>query len=270
MRQKLSYFWILALAIAPWAGGAELQITTGDAPGAPPPPPPPAAAAYGDPMPAPAPMPDTLAARPLPEMSPSAALPLWPPARDILRMVQAGVPDDVVRSYINNSPNAFNLSADGIIYLQKAKVPNPVTAEMLLHDKALRDQMAPPPSAPAYANPPRPQPVAPPPQQTYAYANPGYQGSTVQTYTIPNTDYNPYGTWAYGADYGWYFQPYTYVGYPWGLSFRGGGWYNHGGHGVVWSPGYRLYGGGGGGVRGGGGFGGHTTGGGSRGFGGRR
>src|SRR5690348_1209822 len=39
-----------------------------------------------------------------------------PPVAEVIRLTQSGVGEDVVLAYIQNSPAAFNLSADQILY----------------------------------------------------------------------------------------------------------------------------------------------------------
>ncbi len=71
-----------------------------------------------------------------------SAVHLSPPTRDVLKMASKGVPDDVLKAYIDNSGSTFNLTPDAIVYLQSQGVSGPVTTEMLTHDKALIDRPA--------------------------------------------------------------------------------------------------------------------------------
>jgi hypothetical protein len=157
------------------------------------------------------------------------------PARDIVKMTVSGVPEDVIRSYINNSPSVFNLSADNIINLQGVGVTAGVTASMLNHDKSIRDN-APVFQQPVPGQPPAPQPNAPyPPASDQAAVYPPAETQVVYNYS----DLSPYGSWNYLADYGWSWQPFGWLGYnyyPWGL-LRFGNWWNCPGRGWCWFPG---------------------------------
>ena len=85
-----------------------------------------------------------------------ADLKLSRPARDVVKMAASGVPDDVIKAYIDNAPSAFNLSADNIIHMQGVGVSGAVTSEMLGHDKKLTDQAAmTPPGRFGFAQKPR-------------------------------------------------------------------------------------------------------------------
>src|SRR4051812_47159975 len=55
-------------------------------------------------------------------------------AREVVKMTQAGVPDDVVKAYVENSGSTYNLSSDNIIHLQELGISGPVTTAMLAHD----------------------------------------------------------------------------------------------------------------------------------------
>ena len=237
MKQKSSLFWVLALAASPFA----LWVTEPPTVGGEVPPLAVAPTVVSDSPPAP-PVPLAPPSAPFPEMAQTAALPLSPPAREVARMTGSGVPDDVIRAYIDNSPHTYNLTADGIIYLQGQKVSSALTAEMIRHDRKLRDQIPAgvlnPPVAPAVPYPYQPAP------QTPQFQQPDYAPSSVQVITIPTRDYNPYGQWQYGADYGYYWQPHLSVGYPWGsIWLNSGRWWHHPGRGLVWSPHNQFHGG---------------------------
>jgi hypothetical protein len=59
---------------------------------------------------------------------------------DVLRMVRAGVSWDVIRTFVENSAVAFNLSADDIITLKKSSVPDDITTAMIKRGAMLRQQ----------------------------------------------------------------------------------------------------------------------------------
>lgn len=178
--------------------------------------------------------------------APAAALTSTPPhlsgpAREILKLASAGVPDEVIRAYLDSSSSTFNLNADQMIYLQSVHFPGSLTAAMLLHDKSLHDESAAalaaqPPSPPAPQPPVNAQPgIIYPPVQEEITQNP------VQIAYIPNRDYNPYGGWQYAGDFGWYWQPYSWAGYPWGLAgLETGRWWMHPRAGLVWSQGVQV------------------------------
>ena len=165
---------------------------------------------------------------------------LSPPAREVLKMAVSGVPDDVIRAYIDSSGSTFNLTSDGIISMQGVGVSTAVTSFMLAHDKAIIDR------ATAY-NPPPPAPVIEQPQ-----AEPMAQPNSVQVTTIPYdpayySGLAPYGGWYNDAAYGAYWAPYPGVDwslYPWGYGYFGGGrWWHHPYRGWCWSPGFGFRGG---------------------------
>lgn len=183
-----------------------------------------------------------------PELVIPADLKLSQPVRDVEKMAKSGVSEDVIKTYIDSSPHAFNLSADNIIQLQGAGVSGGLTSEMLTHDKELADQAAaqsPFPAGQVVAPPPSPYPYPAAGGQTVPdqYQNP------VSTYDIPQdlspyySELSPYGNWCYAPDYGWCWQPgfgLGYGGYPWGI-LAGGYWWNCPGYGWCWFPG-RGYG----------------------------
>jgi hypothetical protein len=75
-----------------------------------------------------------------------------PWAQEIQKLVQAGVTERVITSYITNSAGMFNLTAEQVIYLQSAGVSPRVLGVMLQHDKQLFSSagLLPPPAvAPA-------------------------------------------------------------------------------------------------------------------------
>jgi len=164
-------------------------------------------------------------------------------SREVMKLVSGGISADVVKAYIDNSASAFNLTADGIIRLQNAGVPNNLITAMMAHDKEMRDkgQMAvlPPPAPPSqYPSPDQAGGMTPPmPSPDYGY--------DTQTQTAQPADYgdlSPYGSWYYDPPLGeWYWSPYPSLwnyGYPWGIgALNHGRWWYHNNHGWVWSHG---------------------------------
>jgi hypothetical protein len=191
----------------------------------------------------------TTAAQPISRLSASA--------NEVMKLVASGVPEAVIKAYITNSPSSFNLSTDNIIHLQGVGVSGALLADMLTHDKILKD------NAMAYAaNSGAYQPLPAAPGPVY-YPPPAANAPLVPDYSA---DYNPpvaYDDYA-AYPYPYYSGYYPYYGYPYfpyigigiggryGFGYRGGFY-----HGPVVGRSF------GGGVRGGG-FGGGRGGGGGR------
>jgi hypothetical protein len=60
---------------------------------------------------------------------------------EILKMVQAGVSTEVIKTYIEDSPTAYNLTAADIIVLKAHAVPDELTTAMMKRGAALRMQI---------------------------------------------------------------------------------------------------------------------------------
>lgn len=58
---------------------------------------------------------------------------LSPRAAEVMRMAKAGVSDEVLLTYVRNSPGAFSLSSADVLELKDAGVPSPVISAMLTH-----------------------------------------------------------------------------------------------------------------------------------------
>jgi hypothetical protein len=141
---------------------------------------------------------------------------------DVLRMVDAKVDPQVIRTFVENSTVAYNLSAAEIIALKTRGVPDDLVASMIARGAQLRAKGATsnPSSTTTTALPPAAL-VAPTPQAP-AYS---YEYLTVPTYPAPSYNYDYPVSPPYYYDYSWY-----NYGYPWG-------WY-----GAYW-PIYTYYGG---------------------------
>jgi hypothetical protein len=142
---------------------------------------------------------------------------LSPPTRDVLKMASKGVPDDVLKAYIDNSGSTFNLTPDAIVYLQSQGVSGPVATEMLSHDKALIDRASafPPTAQPAPLTPPAtvPYPAVETPSPDYPYATPAVNYAYNEGY--------PGGYWYYAPSYGgWCWYPFVGFGFGWGFGFN--------------------------------------------------
>jgi len=169
------------------------------------------------------------------------------PLAQVIHLVQAGVEQSVILSYIGNSMNLFNLDSDQIIYLNDLGVPTEVVNAMQQRDQQLQ-QMGVTPGAAA----------APPPETTettttqpadvtvnYFYDNLAPYGGWVNfqgygwcwrpTIVVYNTGWQPYcdnGHWVY-TDCGWYWVS----GYSWGwATFHYGRWFHHQRYGWCWRP----------------------------------
>ena len=150
------------------------------------------------------------------EQAPAAApANLSPGAAEVVRLAGAGVGDDVMLAYINNSQAPFNLSADAVLYVKDLGLSPQVTSAMLSHDSMLRSQgqqyapattapVAPPAAAPAVA-----PPTAPP--TAVAAPAPTYVSSPPPDVSYFYNDLSPYGSWADLDGYGWCWQPQAVV-----------------------------------------------------------
>jgi len=137
MKARISLGWLLAmvLAVASAASGCAQDGLNAPSP-----------TSSSDAGGAAAPAPNTSAA---PQTSPAAlarpgkqsdqSLPprisLSPWSNEIQKLVQAGVEERVITTYITNSAGIFNLSADQIIYLKKAGVSPQILSMMIQHDQ---------------------------------------------------------------------------------------------------------------------------------------
>ena len=64
------------------------------------------------------------------------------PAAEVVKLAQAGVDENVMLSFVANSPNTFNLSSDAIVYLNDIGVPGTVVTAMMQHDEKLKADSA--------------------------------------------------------------------------------------------------------------------------------
>ena len=172
------------------------------------------------------------------------------PAAEVIRLAESGVDEGVILAYVTNSPSTFNLSSDGIIYLNDIGVPGSVVAAMIQRDQALKGlpannsvagasapagptgQFAPVPETPAPDA--APAPTAPPPEEMPSDAAPPPDYGPADSNLPPPDDgtYSnfygalaPYGTWVDVAGYGPCWQPTVVVGNPyWQPYFNCGRW----------------------------------------------
>ncbi len=169
------------------------------------------------------------------------------PLAQIIRLVQAGVEQSVILSYIGNSMNPFNLNADQIIYLNDLGVPAETVNAMQQRDQQLQQMGV---TTGAAATPPPQATESPTTQPTevtvnYFYDNLAPYGGWVNvvgygwcwrpTIVVYNTGWQPYcdnGHWVY-TDCGWYWVS----GYSWGwATFHYGRWFHHQRYGWCWWP----------------------------------
>ncbi|MEI8288973.1 MAG: DUF6600 domain-containing protein [Verrucomicrobiota bacterium] len=165
------------------------------------------------------------------------------PLAEVVKLAQAGVDLNTIKNYIANTPGAFGLDAEKILYLNDAGVPTDIINAMLEHDKNLYAPVAastPPASADA--------PVVAPPatevtiNQFYQTLSPygswveveGYGRCWRPTTVIYDSSWQPYcdrGHWVY-SDHGWYWDS----DYSWGATFHYGRWFRHARFGWCWWP----------------------------------
>ena len=169
------------------------------------------------------------------------------PLAQVIKLVQAGVDESVIYSYISNSSSTFNLDSDTIIYLSDLGVPNEVVSAMMQRDQWLQSQMAPvnplPPAEPPATEPP---PAPEPPEVTVNYFQSslapygtwvdveGYGRCWRPALVVYNSGWQPYcdrGHWVY-TDCGWYWAS----DYSWGVTFHYGRWFHHERLGWCWWP----------------------------------
>ncbi len=185
------------------------------------------------------------------------------PLAQVIRLMQAGVDESIIMTYVTNSGSTFNLNSDKIIYLKDIGLPNEIVTAMMQRDQQLQQQMAattyqppaqpapvpettePPETAPA--PPPVEQPVEQPAEVTVNYfydtLTPygtwvdvdGYGRCWRPSVVVYNPGWQPYcdhGHWVY-TDCGWYW----FSDYSWGWApFHYGRWFRHSHWGWCWTP----------------------------------
>lgn len=225
-----------------------------------------AAPAVANPV-APAPAAPVVEKRTAPAVVPEN-LKITPGLAEVIQLAQAGVSEQVMLAYVNNSEQRFTLGPDEIVYLNDLGVTSPVITAMIQRDGKLAATK--PAPAPVVANVPAavPAPVAPPvaapiaPAQvvtTTTYVAPVVQEPTVAyfydslspygtwvnvsgvgmcwqpTVAVASVEWRPYsdrGRWLW-SDSGWYWQS----DYSWGwAAFHYGRWHRHDRIGWVWRP----------------------------------
>ena len=187
---------------------------------------------------------------------------------DILKMVDAKVDPEVIKTFINNSPTAYNPSATEIIALKDHGVGSEILTAMLQHGAEVRAQAM--RAAQAAGNPAVPQagqgavnPYAPAYDYSAQPAYPAYPYTyPANSYVSPSYGYDypvsSYGGYDCGYSWPWFWPSFYfggcsyggYCGYPWSCGYRypygyrGYGYgYNHGGRGYYGGHGYNGSGG---------------------------
>ena len=165
-----------------------------------------------------------------------------PQLTDFVKLVQAGVGESVLLAYVTNSPTAFSVSSDDILYLNDLGTPESVVSAMLAKDQQINGTAATAPAASAQEATPPPMNPAGDPNNRYAGAGnvppPSATdlnaGAPVQTPPLipseaveaevqqsPNASYSyfydslsPYGNWVNLDGYGPCWQPTVVVVNP--------------------------------------------------------
>ncbi len=184
---------------------------------------------------------------------------------DIIQLVQSGVEEAIILTYITNSPAAFLLGAEEIVYLKDLGVSSNVITSMMQRDQTLKQQWGiaglpetspitsvatnedPIAVAPTYASEPAPVVEPQPAEVTDSYFDDtlspygtwvnvdGYGRCWQPTVVVGSPTWRPYcdnGRWVY-SDCGWYWAS----GYSWGsVAFHYGRWFSHPRYGWCWWP----------------------------------
>ena len=155
-------------------------------------------------------------------------------------MLESGISEEVVLSYITNSPKAYNVNSDTVIYLNDLGVSSTVMTALIQQDaspenaasKAAASAVQPLPPGVALTTPatnvylPTINSLAEPPAASgYVAAAPAAGEAPVAQYPAnpapesPTVTYfydslAPYGSWVQAEDYGWVWQPTVAVVNP--------------------------------------------------------
>jgi hypothetical protein len=155
-----------------------------------------------------------------------------PQLTDFVKLVQAGVGETVLLAYVTNSPSAFNVSSDDILYLNDLGTPESVVSAMLAKDQQINgsaatapapDTTAPPANPNMYAgagNVPLPPgtadlnagaPVQTPPMVPSEALEQEVEQSPNASYSYFYDSLAPYGNWVNLDGYGPCWQPTVVV-----------------------------------------------------------
>jgi hypothetical protein len=180
------------------------------------------------------------------------------PLAQVIRLVQAGVEQSVILTYISNSASRFSLNSEEIIYLNDLGAPPELANAMMQHDQQLQ-----PTGIAVNASPAQPVDTT---ENTAAPPTDMAETTTSQPANVTvNYFYNtlaPYGGWVNVAGYGWCWRPtivayntgwqpycddghwvytdcgwYWISGYSWGwATFHYGRWFQIPRYGWCWWP----------------------------------
>ena len=141
---------------------------------------------------------------------------------DVVKMLDAGVAKEVVKTYVDISPIPFRPSAEEIIALNQHGVPSDIVNAMILRGAMLRSQ--PTPAQPVVQTAPAPAPAqTTPATPDYFYVYPG--PATAPAYTPAYEPSYPYvETYPTYVGYPYYYPTYNYVsvGLGWPLYYNYG------------------------------------------------
>lgn len=170
-------------------------------------------------------------------------IPTSPGIAEIVKLAQAGVEQDVLLAYVENSQVAYNPTADELVYLHDVGIQPKIVTAIIQQGNLLRDQAAkaalaaagnqttPPASLAPPPTPAAESPVPPTAPNAAPAYNPGYPPES-PSYNVAapaaapvyaampeqvNYFYDslaPYGTWYQTPDYGWSWQPSVAVIQP--------------------------------------------------------
>lgn len=199
------------------------------------------------------------------------------PVSQVIKLAKSKVADEVVLSFIENSPYIFNLTPENIIYLGEQGIDSKHIQAMLLHDRQVREKSNTPlypPPVPAQSTPPFPDSNAPPADIAQPPDSSSLEPSmepipadqaAADAQSAGNffSSLAPYGNWSTVPGYGscwqpnaacsdpnwkpycdqgqWFFSDcgwYWHSYYPWGWApFHYGRWCQHPQLGWLWCPG---------------------------------
>ncbi len=155
-----------------------------------------------------------------------------PQLNEVAKLARAGVGESILLAYVTNSPNAFNMSSDDIVYLNDLGVPESVVNAMMSHDQTINGGMA-QAQPPAMSQPeqgyatPQPATEAPPvpDQNAMAQGAPSADEAVTPPLTpspdaVNDAQDSPNGAYSYFYDS---LSPY-------------GNWVNIQGYGPCWQP----------------------------------
>lgn len=172
----------------------------------------------------------------------AASASVSPSVIEVVKMSDAGADAAVLQAYVDNSPVAYSLRAEEIIYLHDHGISSSVVTTMIQHGAKVREQMAVAQAsaaqAPASPLPPAitPSPSAYPVEQ----AVPAYTSSPTVVYPSAPVYYPSYA-YSYPS---YYYAPFPRVGFSFSLPLFyghfGGGFHGHayGGHSYGHSGGF--------------------------------